>query len=336
MWPYHTPLKAGLARGVAEPQCGAVRFRAMSELPRTLLPALSSPPGDRLEVVSAWDAGTPYQSWRPQILVPSTFRSATPSRVFVVVNQKGGAGKTTTVVELAAAWAAAGLRVRVIDADHQEAALSQWLLPQYATDAPRHSLRSVFFNECTLLEATRPTLYEGIDIVPSGIDLVRVEYERPIGAEMALARAFAAEEEQHGGSPYDVTLLDCAPSLSLVTVAAMSCGDEALVPLGVGGLDVKAMSALWRTILAVQEKNNPKLNVGAVFLTAWDKSGFARQLGTRLSTDYPDAAIIPIRRSIRAAEAPIAEQPVRLYAPESTAAADYAQAGGIILRREAP
>lgn len=307
----------------------------MSSLPRTTLPALSGPPGDRLEVVSVWDDDTPYQSWRPQILVPATFRPAETTRVYVVVNQKGGAGKTTTVVELAAAWAAQGLTVRVIDADHQEAALSQWLLPQYPEGAPRHSLRSVFFNECSLLDASYPTLFENIDIVPSGLDLVRVEYERPIGAEMALARAFAAEAEQNGGSPYDVTLLDCAPSLSLVTVAAMSCGDDALVPLSVGGLDLKAMASLHRTILAVQEKNNPKLDVGAVFLTAWDKSGFARQLATRLSTDYPDAAIVPIRRSVRAAEAPIAEQPVRLYAPESTAAADYAQGAGIILTREA-
>lgn len=299
------------------------------------MPALSSPPGDRLEVVSSWDDATPYQSWRPQILVPATFRPHTPSRVFVVVNQKGGAGKTTTVVELAAAWAAAGLRVRVIDADHQEAALSVWMLPQFAEGAPRHSLRSVFFDEATLLEATYPTLFENIDIVPSTVDLARVEYERPIGAEMALASALAREAEQHSGSPYDVTLIDCAPSLSLVTVAALSAGDDALVPLGVGGLDMKAMASLHRTIGMVKEKNNPKLDVGAVFLTAWDKSGFARQLASKVSEDYPDAAVIPVRRSVRAAEAPIAEQPVRLYAPESTAASDYAQGAGIILAREA-
>lgn len=305
----------------------------MSALPRTLLPALSGPPGDRLEVVSAWNDDTPYQSWRPQILVPATFRPAQTPRAYVVVNQKGGAGKTTTVVELAAAWAAAGLRVRVIDADHQEAALSQWLLPQYPDGRPVHSLRSVFFSECSLLEATYPTLFEGIDIIPSGVDLVRVEYERPIGAEMALARAFAAEAEQHGGSsPYDVTLLDCAPSLSLVTVAAMSTADKALVPLGVGGLDVKALKSLHRTIVAVRDQNNPKLDVGAVFLTAWDKSSLARQVASRVSTDFPDAAVIPVRRSVRAAEAPIAEQPVRLYAPESTVAADYAQSAGILLQ----
>lgn len=304
----------------------------MSSLPRTLLPALSGPPGDRLEVVSVWDDATPYQSWRPQILVPATFQTHQPTRVFVVVNQKGGAGKTTTVVELAAAWAAQGLRVRVIDADHQEAALSVWLLPQFPEGAPRHSLRSVFFDECSLLEATYPTLFENIDIVPSGVDLARVEYERPIGAELALAGALAREAEQNGGAPYDVTLIDCAPSLSLVTVAALSAGDDALVPLGVGGLDMKAMASLHRTIGTVQQKNNPKLDVRAVFLTAWDKSGFARQLAAKVSEDYPDAAIVPIRRSVRAAEAPIAEQPVRLYAPESTAAADYEQGAGIILR----
>ncbi|WP_411132719.1 ParA family protein [Streptomyces sp. 030-HV] len=301
-------------------------------LPRTPLPALSGPPGDRLEVVSAWDADTPYQSWRPQALVPSTFRPATAPRVYAVVNQKGGAGKTTTTVELAAAWAAAGLRVRVIDADDQEAALSEWLLPQYPEGAVRHSLRSVFFDECTLLEATYPTTFENIDVVPSSLDLKRVEYDRPIGAEMALATALREEAAANGGrSPYDVTLLDAAPSLGLVTVAALTAGDEVLVPLAVGGLDLKAMAALDRTITNVRAKTNPKLGVGAVFLTAWDKSGFARQLASKVSEDYPEAPVFPIRRSVRAAEAPIAEQPVRVWAPESTAAADYGQAAGVLL-----
>ncbi|MFD5589788.1 hypothetical protein ACFWII_39125 [Streptomyces sp. NPDC127063] len=66
----------------------------MTESPRTALPSLHSPPGDRLEIVSAWDADTPYQAWRPQILVPPTFRQAEAPRAFVVVNQKGGAGKS--------------------------------------------------------------------------------------------------------------------------------------------------------------------------------------------------------------------------------------------------
>ncbi|MFF5695046.1 ParA family protein, partial [Streptomyces albidoflavus] len=113
--------------------------------------------------MTAWDESTSYQAWRPQILLPSTFRKAAAPRVFVVVNQKGGAGKTTSTVELAAAWAAAGYRVRVIDADHQEAALSAWLVPQYPAGEPQHSLRSVFFDEATLAEATYPTRFKGID-----------------------------------------------------------------------------------------------------------------------------------------------------------------------------
>lgn len=306
----------------------------MSELTRTALPALTIPPGDRLEVVSAWNEDTSYQSWRPQILVPSTFQAAVPSRTYAVVNQKGGAGKTTTTVELAAAWAAAGLRVRVIDADDQEAALSEWLLPQYPAEGARHSLRSVFFGECTLTEATYPTLFEGIDIVPSGLDLKQVEYNNPIGADHALEFALRRETEQHGQPPYDVTLIDGAPSLGRVTVAALTAADQVLVPLSVGGLDLKAMASLDHSIKTVQEMLNPKLEVGAVFLTAWDKSSFARQLASKVSEDYPEAAVIPVRRSVRAAEAPVTEQPTRLYAPESSAAADYAQAAGIILARE--
>jgi len=305
----------------------------MSDLPRTLFPALSSPPGDRLEVVSRWDAAIPYQAWRPQILVPATFRPLDVPRIIAIANQKGGAGKTTTTVELAAALAAMGWTVRVIDGDDQEAALSEWLLPQYPEGAERRSLRSVFFDECSLLEATYPTLFENIDIVPSGLDLKRVEYERPIGAEQALATALRRETEEHGRPLYDVNLIDGAPSLGLVTVAALTAGDQVLVPLSIGGLDLKAMAALDRTIVSVQQKTNPKLDVGGVFLTAWDKSGFARELAAKVSEDYPEAPIFPVRRSVRAAEAPIVEQPVRLHAPESTVASDYAQAAGILLPR---
>lgn len=297
---------------------------------RTPLPPL--PPRDQLEVVTAWDDSTPYREWRPQALVPTTYRPASAPRVYVVVNQKGGAGKTTSTVELAAAWAAAGLRVRVIDADPQEAALSAWLLAQYPDGSPRHSLRSVFFDECSLAEATYPTLFEGIDMVPSGVDLSRVEYERPIGAEQGLAAALAQEAEDAGGrSPYDVTLIDGAPSLGLVTVAALTAADEAVVPIKVGGLDMKGMASLHRTVRSVQRKTNPKLRVGSVLLTAWDKSGFARDLAAQVAEDYPEAAVVPIRRSVRAAEAPLAEQPVRLYAPDATAAGDYDQAANLLL-----
>ncbi|WP_151775790.1 ParA family protein [Streptomyces abyssomicinicus] len=300
---------------------------------RTALPPLSGLP-ERLEVVPAWDADTPYREWRPQVLIPPAFRPAAPPRVYALVNQKGGAGKTTSTVELGAALAAAGYRVRLIDGDHQEAALSAWLLPQYPEDSPRHSLRSVFFDECTLLEATYPTLFEGLDVVPSGRDLQRVEYERPIGAEGALAAALA-DEADAGGSPYDVTLIDAAPSLGLVTVAGLTAADQVLVPVKVGGLDLKGMSSLHRTIRSVQRKTNPKLSVGAVLLTSWDKSSFARELAARVAEDYPEAAVIPIRRSIRAAEAPVAEEPIRVYAPDSTAAADYDQAASLLMTREA-
>nr|WP_275404139.1 MULTISPECIES: ParA family protein [unclassified Streptomyces] len=186
-----------------------------------------------------------------------------------------------------------------------------------------------------MAEATYPTLFAGMDVVPSGADLQRVEYERPIGSEQALAAALAQEAEEAGRrSPYDVTLIDGAPSLGLVTVAALTAADEALVPIKVGGLDMKGMASLHRTIRSVQRKTNPKLRVGAVLLTAWDKSTFARQLAAKVSEDYPEAAVIPIRRSIRAAEAPLAEQPIRLYAPEAAPAGDYDQAAAVILPRE--
>ncbi|MTE22600.1 AAA family ATPase [Streptomyces sp. TRM43335] len=299
---------------------------------RIALPPLETP--DRLEVVAAWPVDAPYQAWRPQVLVPGTHTPGRPPRTFAVVNQKGGAGKTTTAVELAAAWAADGYRVRVIDADPQEAALSAWLRPQHPEGEEPRSLRSVFFEECTLAEATYPTRFEGIDVVPSGLDLARVEYERPVGAEKAVAAALAEDAEDAGSARYDVTLIDSAPSLGLVTVAALAAADEAVVPLRVGGLDVMGMASLHKTIRSVQRMLNPKLRVGMVLLTAWDKSGLARQLSERVAEDYPEVPVVPVRRSVRASEAPAAGEPVRSWAPESTVASDYAQAAGLLLARE--
>ncbi|MFF5256955.1 ParA family protein [Streptomyces leeuwenhoekii] len=105
--------------------------------------------------------------------------------------------------------------------------------------------------------------------MPSSTDLQQVEYNRPIGAEQALAAALAQEAEEAGGrSSYDVTLIDAAPSLGLVTVATLTAGDEALVPIKIGGLDMKGMASLHKTIRSVQRKTNPKLGVSAVLLTA--------------------------------------------------------------------
>ncbi|MFF4337951.1 nucleotide-binding protein [[Kitasatospora] papulosa] len=238
----------------------------MTESPRTALPSPDIPAGERLEGFSARATDTPHQARGPQILVPETFRPAEPYQVHVAVNQRGGAGRVTIAVELAAAWASAGLRVQLIDAGHQE-----------ATIAP-------------------------------------------------------VDEEAGGRLPCDVTLINVAPSLGLVIVAALTAGNEALVPGEVRGLDMKAMASPDRTIRGVPRITNLKPQEGAVLLTAGDKGDFARQRATKVPGDYPSAVVVPVRRKVRAAEAPIAEEPVHLCARKSTTAADHEQAASILMR----
>ena len=275
----------------------------------------------RLEITDTLDTDTPYRRWLPTILVPPTLAPARERPVLAIVNQKGGTGKTTSTVELGAALAALGLAVRIIDADPQEGSASDWLRP--GTD--HGTLRNVFLDEASLDAVTYATGCAELDIVPSDLTLTQVEYSRPVGAETALAAAIAAAHH------YDVTLIDCTPSLGLLTIAALGAATDAVIPLKAGGLDITAVTSLNRTIRQVREKINAELRVRAVLLTAVQRSNLTRDILAQLVQDYPDAIIAPIRHSVRAAEAPFSGTPIREYAPECTTADDYAQVAPLIV-----
>ncbi|MGN9821881.1 ParA family protein [Streptomyces sp. SD11] len=307
----------------------------------TRIPAL----GDDLEflsIVSQWDAEAPYQQWSAAVLVPATFRPAQPPRVFVVTNNKGGVGKTTTAVELAAAWAAMGLRVRLIDADPQNAAITYWLGVEYPEDLPaeqRYNLRHVFLGtpidpqnptgparDVSLDEATYPTRFENLYVVPCTQDLTRVEYERTSGTDNALRYAIAESEE-----PFDVTVIDASRTMSLVTLACLIAADDAIIPVKPGALDAQGVLSINLTIEKIQRRENPKLRVAAILTTMWEKSDLAREVEEQAAEDYPDAIVSPIRKTTKVGEAPATHQPTRMHAPRATAVADYGQVARLLL-----
>ncbi|MEV7602955.1 AAA family ATPase [Kitasatospora sp. NPDC089797] len=300
----------------------------------SVLTALPAPRREPLKVVSAWDLTVPYQEFRAQHLVPPTLETVLPDRLtahrtYVVVNQKGGAGKTTTAMELAAVWTAMGYTVRVIDLDHQ-ASLSSWLEPIYPEDvAPkdRRELTDVFYGRCPLDEATYYTRYQNLYVVPSTEELALVDLDPRVGKDTALRKAIAASQ-----APIDITIIDAPPALGKLSVNGLTAADEALVPLKVGALDERGLAKLHRTIRAVQDETNPHLAVRATFLTAWKRSEYAREVAERVRSDYPEAAVFTIRESVKAAEAPKHCEPVRLFEPTGTTAADYDQAGRVLLQ----
>ncbi|MFB7906694.1 ParA family protein [Kitasatospora sp. NPDC056076] len=276
-----------------------------------------------------------FQDWRPTIRLPRTFlpipTPGTEQIVIVVANQKGGAGKTTTVVELAAAFVAAGLTVRIIDGDPQlEGSLGDWMnpvLPEGTTLETMKSLFDVFKRTATLDEATYPTSVQGLYIVPSLLNLGMVETDNTlVGRETVLAMA-----TKQSKLPVHVNIIDTPPALGNLLIAGLTAANTAIVPLSIGGLDSKAMASLNRTISLVQTIHNPDLRVRGIVLTAWEKNKLARDIGEQLSLDYPDAVILPARKSVRTAEAPLTNTPTRVYDPEGQTASDFDQLAQILL-----
>jgi chromosome partitioning protein len=288
-------------------------------------------PYEPLETVQEWDLEVPYHEFRPQILLPPTLSAPQPlegHRTYVVINQKGGAGKTTTAAELACAWVAMGYTVRIIDADAQDASLSSWLRPRYPENVPvddRKDLQHVFYGKAALDEVTYYTDYERLYLVPSTKQLALVEYNPEVAREMLLRTAI-----RESVAPIDIDIIDCPPSLGKLSIYSLIAGDEVLVPMQVSALDKLGLNSLEETLRATQ-KDYPGLTVRAAVLTGWAKNDFARKLARIVQSQYPEAIIAPARRSVRAAEAPEHHQPVRTYAPSSTTSCDYDQLGHLLL-----
>ncbi|MFE0453050.1 ParA family protein [Streptomyces sp. NPDC058914] len=276
-----------------------------------------------LDIVTEWDIETAYHHWRAAAVVPPTFLPAPLPRVVAICNQKGGAGKTTTALELAMALVARGLRVRIIDADPQEASLSVWLrffYPESLPEGSRRNLMHLYFQpELTLEDVTYATPYEGLYFVPSFPDLEDVESKQPTGTETTLQYHLSKPDDG-----IDVTLIDCGPGLGPLTVSALVAAHDVIIPVQAGsGLDVRGAAALNRTIGTVKQRLNPDLRVAAVILTDFEKSTLARQIGARLARAYPDSVVLPARTNIRIGAAQLARQPLRTFEPGATTVLDY-------------
>ena len=262
----------------------------------------------------------------PKLTVPATF---TGHRIYVCVNQKGGAGKTTTAVELAAAWVAMGYTVRLIDADPQEASLSgEWLLPRFdgVPQNERHTLTDVLFERQPLDEATYETSVQGLYLVPSGDELATAEYDPRAARDTSLRSAIRKSK-----APVDITIIDAPPALGKMSINGLVAADQVIVPLKVGALDRKALKDLHKTIRKVQEDENPQLVVAAAVMTAWDKSNYAGLVGAALRRDFPEAIIAPARRNVQVAAAADFGLPVRALHPKATTTSDYDQLARLLL-----
>ncbi len=252
------------------------------------------------------------------------------TRIMVVANQKGGVGKTTTAVNMAAALAQHGLRVLVVDLDPQGNA-STALSVDHHRGTP--STYDALVDGRPLSEIVQPSPeIEGLFVVPSTIDLAGAEIElvSMVAREGRLRRAIHAHPQVFGTGEdrFDYVLIDCPPSLGLLTLNALVAGDEMLIPIQAEYYALEGLGQLLETVEMVKAHLNPDLRVSSIVLTMYDartrlSAGVAEEVRRHFSGQVLRTAI---PRSVRISEAPSYGQTVMTYDPGSPGALSYLEA----------
>ncbi|MCW2758429.1 MAG: ParA family protein [Nocardioidaceae bacterium] len=309
-----------------------------TNLPRTMLPPLPEvkdtthtksaprPPGPGGRSVPPGPTGRPM----PEIPEPKVLREHGPARVVSMCNQKGGVGKTTTTINLGAALAEYGRKVLLVDFDPQ-GSLSVGL------GMNPHQMEMSIYNllmqrDVTLHDVVVPSGIEGMDLLPSNIDLSAAEVQlvHEVAREQTLQRVLAPALPH-----YDVILIDCQPSLGLLTVNALTASDGVIVPLECEYFALRGVALLKTTIDKVKERLNPRLHIDGVLGTMFDgRTLHGREVMARLVEAWGDTVFhTVIRRTVKFSDSTVAGEPITTYASSSSGAVAYRQLAKEVLDR---
>jgi len=255
-----------------------------------------------------------------------------PARVIAVCNQKGGVGKTTSTINLAAALAEYGRKVLVVDFDPQGGASVGLGVSPYDLDFSVYNLlvdRNVNVNQVKL-----STDIENLDLVPANIDLSAAEVQLvgEVARESILTRAL-----RPALSDYDVILIDCQPSLGLLTVNALTAAQGVLIPLECEFLALRGVALLKDTIDKVEERLNPDLKIDGILPTMFDsRTLHSREVVSRVHEAFGDTLLqTVVGRTVKFPDATVAAKPITAFAPNHPGATAYRQLARELVSRGA-
>jgi len=257
----------------------------------------------------------------------------TTPRIITVANQKGGVGKTTTAINLATALAAIGEQVLLVDLDPQGNASTGLGIDR--RDRPVSSY-DVLTGEAALETAAQATAVPGLSIVPSTLDLLGVEMEIAGSPDRVLRLRDAVQRAAAGGGRYSYVLIDCPPSLNLLTLNAMAAAHSVLVPLQCEFFALEGLSQLLETVERVRSSINPGLQIQGIVLTMYDgRNNLANQVVEDVRAHMGDKVyqtVIP--RNVRVSEAPSYGKPAILYDLKCSGSQAYLQLASEVIRQE--
>ncbi|MGW4481313.1 AAA family ATPase [Rhodococcus triatomae] len=300
------------------PGSGSAPVQRVSPVPAPTSPRTSEQPeaGELADEAELGPTGRPLRV----IPDPQPLTSHGPAKVIAMCNQKGGVGKTTSTINLGASLAEQGRRVLLVDLDPQGALSAGLGVAHNDLELTVHNL--LVERKVSIDDVLMRTRVENLDLLPSNIDLSAAEIQlvTEVGREQSLGRALYPVLDR-----YDYILIDCQPSLGLLTVNALACAEGVIIPMECEYFSLRGLALLNDTVEKVRDRLNPRLQMSGIVVTMFDaRTLHAREVMTRVVEVFGDLVYdTVISRTVRFPETSVAGEPITTWAPKSGGAQAY-------------